>query len=108
MFNRAILAKILADKETRKVPIGCQSTMIHAIERVLESMGYDFTESEGDYAGILLPAGNEQPLYGADGAIATVPAEFAKYADVPDTDIGNITKWADWQDCGEHGRDYRQ
>lgn len=37
MFSDEILEKILTDEEVRKVPIGCQSTMIRAIERVLES-----------------------------------------------------------------------
>lgn len=36
MFSDEILEKIFAHPETSKVPIGCQSTMIHVIEEVLE------------------------------------------------------------------------
>lgn len=36
MFQDETLEKIFADKETQKVPIGYQSTMIHVIEKILE------------------------------------------------------------------------
>lgn len=36
MFSDEILEKIFAHPETNKIPIGCQSTMIHVIEEVLE------------------------------------------------------------------------
>lgn len=36
MFSEETLEKILVDEEVRKVPIGTQTTMIKAIERVLE------------------------------------------------------------------------
>lgn len=36
MFSDEMLEKIFAHPETSKVPIGCQSTMIHVIEEVLE------------------------------------------------------------------------
>lgn len=36
MFSDEILEKIFAHPETSKIPIGCQSTMIHVIEEVLE------------------------------------------------------------------------
>ena len=38
MFSDEILEKIFAHPETSKIPIGCQSTMIHAIEEVLEEV----------------------------------------------------------------------
>ena len=38
MFSDEILEKIFAHPETSKVPIGCQSTMIHVIEEVLEDV----------------------------------------------------------------------
>ena len=39
MFNDEILEKILTDKEVRKIPVGCQSTMLRVIERVLDEEG---------------------------------------------------------------------
>ena len=36
MFSDEILEKIFSHPETSKMPIGCQSTMIHVIEEVLE------------------------------------------------------------------------
>ena len=36
MFSDEILEKIFSHPETNKIPIGCQSTMIHVIEEVLE------------------------------------------------------------------------
>ena len=38
MFSDEILEKIFAHQETSKIPIGCQSTMIHVIEEVLEGV----------------------------------------------------------------------
>ena len=38
MFSDEILEKIFAHQETSKIPIGCQSTMIHVIEEVLEDV----------------------------------------------------------------------
>ena len=38
MFSDEILEKIFAHPETSKIPIGCQSTMIHVIEEVLEEV----------------------------------------------------------------------
>ena len=38
MFSDEILEKIFAHPETSKIPIGCQSTMIHVIEEVLEGV----------------------------------------------------------------------
>lgn len=40
-FSDEILEKIFADKETQKVPLGYQSTMIHVIEKVLEGEEQD-------------------------------------------------------------------
>lgn len=45
MFSDAILEKIFSDKETQKIPIGCQSTMVRVIENILESAGYDFSDT---------------------------------------------------------------
>lgn len=36
MFSEETLEKILTDEEVRKVPIGTQTTIIKAIERILE------------------------------------------------------------------------
>ena len=36
MFTMEVLEKIFIDKEMQTIPIGCQSTAIHVIERVLE------------------------------------------------------------------------
>ena len=36
MFSDEILEKIFSHPEPSKIPIGCQSTMIHVIEEVLE------------------------------------------------------------------------
>ena len=44
MFSDEILEKIFAHPETSKIPIGCQSTMIHVIEEVLEE-----TENVSDF-----------------------------------------------------------
>ena len=38
MCSDEILEKIFAHPETSKIPIGCQSTMIHVIEEVLEDV----------------------------------------------------------------------
>ena len=38
MFSDEILEKIFEHPETSKIPIGCQSTMIHVIEEVLEEV----------------------------------------------------------------------
>lgn len=38
MFSENLLEKIFADKEMQKIPIGCQSTAISVIERVLEEI----------------------------------------------------------------------
>ena len=38
MFSDEILEKIFSHPETSKIPIGCQSTMIHVIEEVLEEI----------------------------------------------------------------------
>lgn len=46
MFSDAILEKIFADKEAQTVPIGCQSTMVHVIEKILDELGYDFSHVE--------------------------------------------------------------
>lgn len=40
MFSDEILEKIFANNESKKVPIGYQSTMIHVVEDVLEEAGY--------------------------------------------------------------------
>lgn len=36
MFSEETLEKILTDEEVRKVPIGAQTTIIKAIERIIE------------------------------------------------------------------------
>ena len=36
MFSDELLSKIFADKEMRTIPIGCQSTAVRVIERILE------------------------------------------------------------------------
>ena len=41
MFSDETLEKIFAHPETRKIPIGCQSTMIHVIEEILEEEKID-------------------------------------------------------------------
>ena len=48
MFNDEILEKIFSHKETWKIPIENQITMIHVIEQVLEEMevNLDATVSE--------------------------------------------------------------
>lgn len=38
MFADKILEKIFADKEMQTIPIGCQSTAISVIERILEEI----------------------------------------------------------------------
>lgn len=41
MFSDELLEKIFADEEVQKIPIGCQHTMVKAIEKILEEMGVD-------------------------------------------------------------------
>ena len=36
MFSDQILERIFADKEMQTIPIGCQSTAVNVVERVLE------------------------------------------------------------------------
>lgn len=36
MFSDDLLEKILTDKEVRMCPIGTQTTIIHAVEKILE------------------------------------------------------------------------
>lgn len=36
MFENELLYEILADDEVRKCPLGTQSTIIHAMERILK------------------------------------------------------------------------
>lgn len=38
MFKDEILEKIFADSEMQKIPIGCQSTSVSVMERVLEEI----------------------------------------------------------------------
>ena len=38
MFKDEILEKIFADSEIQKIPIGCQSTSVNVMERVLEEI----------------------------------------------------------------------
>lgn len=38
MFNDELLEKIFADKEMQTIPLGCQSTAISVIERILEEI----------------------------------------------------------------------
>lgn len=38
MFKEEILEKIFADSEMQKIPIGCQSTSVSVMERVLEEI----------------------------------------------------------------------
>ena len=38
MLSKELLEKILANKDSHKVPFGCQSTMIHVFEDVLEEI----------------------------------------------------------------------
>lgn len=38
MFNDEILEKIFAHKEMQRIPVGCQSTAVHALEEVLEDI----------------------------------------------------------------------
>lgn len=55
MFCDYILEMILADPEMRTIPVGCQSTAIHAIERILENYA-----KENKYASISeLLSGND-------------------------------------------------
>ena len=39
MFSDELLEKIFADEEVRLCPVGTQSTIIHAIERIFEEEG---------------------------------------------------------------------
>ena len=48
MFSDEILEKIFADPESRLVPIGYQSTMIHVVERILEE-NKEGTDGTGIY-----------------------------------------------------------
>lgn len=41
MFDDELLEIILSDDEMRTIPVGCQSTAIHVIERILEDEGYE-------------------------------------------------------------------
>lgn len=45
MFSDFVLEKIFADKEIQRVPFDYQSTVIHAVERVLEEMGVNLDVS---------------------------------------------------------------
>ena len=47
MLSKELLEKILANKDSHKVPFGCQSTMIHVFEDVLEEI-----KEEKPYAAI--------------------------------------------------------
>lgn len=47
MFKDELLERIFADKELQTIPIGCQSTAISVIERVLEE-----TRKENPYAAV--------------------------------------------------------
>lgn len=38
MFREEILEKIFADREMQTIPIGCQSTSVNVMERVLEEI----------------------------------------------------------------------
>lgn len=38
MFKDEILEKIFADREMQTIPIGCQSTAVSVMERILEEM----------------------------------------------------------------------
>ena len=38
MLSKELLEKILASEDSHKVPFGCQSTMIHVFEDVLEEI----------------------------------------------------------------------
>lgn len=38
MLSKELLEKILANEDSHKVPFGCQSTMIHVFENVLEGI----------------------------------------------------------------------
>ena len=48
MLNQELLEKILANEDSHKVPFGCQSTMIHVFENVLEEI-----KEEKPYATII-------------------------------------------------------
>ena len=58
MFSDEILEKIFAHPEASKVPIGCQSTMIHVIEEVLEDVE---NVARGDATGKDLSQKTEEP-----------------------------------------------
>lgn len=45
MFSDELLEKIFSDEEVQKIPIGCQHTMVKAIEKILDEMGVDIDES---------------------------------------------------------------
>lgn len=47
MFKDEILEKIFAHKEMQKIPVGCQSTAVHAFEEILEKM-----KEENPYANL--------------------------------------------------------
>ncbi len=38
MFKEEILEKVFADREMQTIPIGCQSTSVNVMERVLEEI----------------------------------------------------------------------
>lgn len=48
MFDDELLEKFLSDDEMRTIPVGCQSTAIHAIERILEENGYELQQRKHD------------------------------------------------------------
>ena len=47
MLSKELLEKILANEDSHKVPFGCQSTMMHVFENVLEEI-----KEEKPYASI--------------------------------------------------------
>lgn len=46
MFDDELLELIFSDEEIRTVPIGFQSTVIHAIDKILLENGYEIRKKE--------------------------------------------------------------
>lgn len=46
MFSEYVLERIFADPEVRKCPVGTQSTIIHAIENILDELEVDINVPE--------------------------------------------------------------
>ena len=48
MFPEELLEKIFVDDEIVKVPIGAQSTILHAMERIIHDNGFEIVKRDMD------------------------------------------------------------